>query len=126
MWNIDAANFGRDFMGNGESTFTQGGDVIGKFSYDTMHTVDMATGSPDTTSKKTLQYSIEQLSLISPPIITFISTLEAEESTGDKFVRYVVVGRIMNPEVLYSTTNVVDRVKVVGEVISVTPLRVAS
>jgi len=115
-WGLDASNFGRDFMGDGESTFTQGGDVKGSFDFDLLHTADLLTSTINTTSKKTAQFWLEQINNISPPILTFIQSLVARESAGSKFARYTIKGRIMKVDPIYNVNNEVDRIEVAGEI----------
>lgn len=115
-WGLDAANFGRDFMGDGESTFTQGGDVKGAFDFDLLHTVDLLTGTINTSAKSTAQYWLEQINNIDPPVLNFIESLFARKSTGNKIARYTIKGRIMKVDPNYNVSNVVDRITVSGEV----------
>jgi len=126
-WKLDANLFDEDHIGDGEAVYTQKGDIIGNFEVDMMHTVDLLTGTINTTKEDTIQFWLEQIADIDPPIIKFIETLSARKSVGNKKARYRFSGRIMTPEIIYNEDNAIDQVKVAGNITAFTSgLRQAS
>jgi len=126
---IDANAFQRDFMGDGESVFTQNGDVIGSFSFNLKNTVDLYSSIAVATDQKTMSYWMQQVAQLTPPIITFIQNFVAGDvnATGSKIARLTFSGRIMTPKVAMDVVDAVDNAEVAGEVTVLTQVqRVAS
>lgn len=94
---IDTDNFDRDHVDDGVAVFSQVGDVVGRFRFVLKNTVDLAVAAnpPTIADVETASYWMNEIAAKRPPIVDFIETLEATESTGDPFARHRWKGRIM-------------------------------
>lgn len=122
---IDAASFQRDFTGDGESVFTQNGDIVGEFSFSLKNTVDLYTSSTVATDQKTISFWMQQIAKLSPPIITFIENFTAGDSaaSGVTNARITFNGRIMSSKTMMNVDDAIEDVEVTGEVTTLTQVQ---
>lgn len=123
--NIDANSFQRDFMGDGESVFTQNGDIIGDFSFNLKNTVDLYSSVAVATDTKTMSFWMQQIAKLSPPIITFIENFTAGDSTasGVTNARITFSGRIMTSKTIMNVDDAIEDAEVTGEVTTLTQVQ---
>lgn len=122
---IDANSFQRDFMGDGESVFTQNGDIIGAFSFNLKNTVDLYSSIAVATDQKTMSFWMQQIAGLNPPIITFIENFTAGDSsaTGVTNARITFSGRIMTSKTVMNVDDAIEDAEVTGEVTILTQVQ---
>lgn len=118
---FDAGIFTRDNIGTGQAVFTQLGDVIGSFSFNTKNTIDRyKVGTAlDTDASDLIGTMIKAISAQKPPTITFVQTLVAVAEAGgvNDRIRITFDGRIMKPEVSWLVDEAVDGIQIDGEIL---------
>ncbi|KKN75406.1 hypothetical protein LCGC14_0380270 [marine sediment metagenome] len=117
---LDAGVFTRDFIGTGQSVFTQNGDVIGNGSFNTKNTVDLYDNTIPAVDTETLSDWWTQIANFTPRELDIIQTFNAPKGAGNKFARINIKIRIMKPEVDTDVGQAVDGVNVDFEVIEFT------
>lgn len=117
----DASIFTRDFTGTGQSVFTQSGDVIGSFAFNTKNTVDAyKIGSAlDIDNVELIGTMIKAIASQKPVKVTFIQTFVAVAEAGgvNDRIRVTFDGRIMKPELSWLVDEAVDGVVIDGEIL---------
>lgn len=124
---IDAGVLQRDFMGTGESVFTQNGDIIGSFSFSLKNTTSLYDPNVTPTLPETVSYWMNAIANFDPVIVSFIQTMNAPKGTGSKFARIRFNGRVMAPNIVQNVDNAIEDAIVNGEITAFTSaLREAS
>jgi len=123
--NVDASSFQRDFMGDGESVFTQNGDIIGSFTFNLKNTVDLYSSVATATDQKTISFWMQQIAKQNPPIITFIENFTAGDSsaTGVTNARITFKGRIMTSKTVMNVDDAIEDAEVAGEITELTQVQ---
>lgn len=121
---LDGNIYTRDFMGSGESVFTQAGDVIGNFSFSLKNTVDIYKVGTATVNDNLdlLGTWLTRLADIDPPEITFVQTYVARKQSTNNRIRITFTGRIMTPELSQLVDQAVDEATVDGEITQLTSI----
>lgn len=119
-YSLDAGVFERDFIGTGESIFSQNGDVLGTGSFNTKDTIDMLDGAVPAVDVATLSKWLTDIANQEPTEIDVIQTINAPKSLGDKFGRILMKIRIMKPELDENVDQAVDGLNVDFEIIGFT------
>lgn len=116
---FDANVFTRDLIGTGQPVFTQLGDVIGSFNFNTKNTVDIykvgtALISDDPELIGTM---LEAIAAQAPLNVQIVQTLVARDAGGtNDRIRITFDGRIMKPEISWLVDVAVDDVLIDGEI----------
>ncbi len=118
---FDAGVFTRDNIGTGQAVFTQLGDVIGSFNFNTKNTVDIyRIGTAlDTDSVELIGTMIKAIAAQKPVTVTFVQTLVGVPEAGgvNDRIRITFDGRIMKPEISWLVDEAVDGVVIDGEIL---------
>jgi len=96
-WNFtpNMSDFDIDKIDTAAPIFTKKSDILGTFSFNTVNTVDFY--EPGSTSlPTTYAFWATQIALGEPPSVTFLITMKAPLSSGNKFARIQYIGRIMS------------------------------
>ena len=116
---FDANVFTRDLIGTGQPVFTQLGDVIGNFNFNTKNTVDIykvgtALISDDSELIGTM---LKAIAAQAPLKVQIVQTLVARDAGGvNDRIRITFDGRIMKPEISWLVDVAVDDVVIDGEI----------
>lgn len=117
---VDDTDVERDRIDDGSPVFTRIGDVLGPFRFLMKNTVDLYQNTTPATSQQLASFWMEQIAQGLFPEIDFIETLNAPESTGDKFARLRWKGRLISAGPDRAKDRGVGEFTVEGEVIGFT------
>ena len=117
---MDANLFQRNYIGTGESVFTQNGDVVGSFSFSLKNTTTLYSEAVTPTEKQTISYWMKNIADIEPKEIIFIELFNAPKGTGKKNARIKFTGRVMKPTVVMDVGDGLQDVNVEGEITTFT------
>ena len=95
---INLNSFERIHIDDQTPVFRQIADVVGDATLEFFDTADMHDTASPATNERTISYWKQQIAKGLPPSITFLETLNAPQSTGDKFDREKWTGRIIDVE----------------------------
>ncbi len=109
------SDFDIDKIDTAEPIYTKKSDILGIFQFDTVNTVDFydpgSALEPDTYAFWALQIAIGE-----PVKVTFLITMQAPNSSGDKFADIQFVGRIMSCPQNRNQDTGVHTFNVIGEI----------
>ncbi len=127
-WNFtpNISDFDIDRIDTSSPIFTKKSDILGTFNFDSVNTVDFyEPGS--SVLPTTYAWWATELAAGRPPIVTFLATMRAPNSSGNQFARVQYVGRIMSVPLNRVTETGVHTFQVNGEITTITSvLREAS
>lgn len=120
-WNFtpNMSDFDIDRIDTAAPIFTKKSDILGTFSFNTVNTVDFY--EPGSASlPTTYAWWATQIALGEPPSVTFLVTMNAPNSTGDKFAKIQFIGRIMSVPLDRVDETGVHTFTVNGEITTIT------
>lgn len=113
---FDDSEVQRDRIDDGTPVFTRAGDVMGTFKFLLKNTVDLYDSVNPPVSQETVSFWQYNISQVNYPVITFIETQNAPNSTGNKFSRINFTARMMKCTVTREDNVAVEEVECEGEI----------
>ncbi len=115
------SDFDIDKIDTAAPIFTKKSDILGTFQFDTVNTVDFydpgSASEPDTYAFWALQIAAG-----TPVTITILVTMNAPNSTGNKFAKILFNGRIMSCPQIRNQDTGVHTFNVIGEITEITSI----
>jgi hypothetical protein len=120
-WNFQPsmADFDIDKIDTAAPIFTKKSDILGSFSFNTKNTVDFYDPG-SAVNPTTYAWWATQIALGQPPIVTFLLTMRAPDSSGNQFAKIQYNGRIMSIPLDRVSETGVHEFTVNGEITEIT------
>ena len=121
----NAEVFDRDYIGAGQSVFSQNGDVVGSFTFSLKNTISLYDPASTPTIENSVSKWMIDIANYEPPIISFVQTLKQKKDPSAARISFK--GRIMNCKLGTNVGSALQDVVVTGEITELTSVtRLAS